>query len=184
LIGVFLTAVLALALWAPVISNRLEEKNNIADKNVQSREAFWSAATRMWMDSPVFGVGPERFGVESAEYVRSDPTALRDPVVHNAYLEILAENGLVALVLFLAMMAAAWTLLTKGEREARRRGEPEDERFAAAVKGALIVAAVSAIFLSEQVAAPIWLICALAASGAVLRSPVRSSLPKLARAGA
>jgi len=175
----FLAALLALTLWSPLISDRLEEKERIADKNVESREAFWSAATQMWMSSPVLGVGPDRFGVEAPEYVRSNPIALQDPVVHNAYLEILAENGPIALALFLAMMGAAWSLLTQAEREARRRGDPEALRIAAAIKGSLLVAAVSAIFLSEQVTVPIWLACALAASGAVLRpepQPARAEL--------
>jgi O-antigen ligase len=175
----FLAALLALTLWSPLISDRLEEKERIADKNVESREAFWSAATQMWMSSPVLGVGPARFGIEAPEYVRSNPIALQDPVVHNAYLEILAENGPIALALFLAMMGAAWSFLTQAEREARRRGDPEAERIAAAIKGSLLVAAVSAIFLSEQVTAPIWLACALAASGAVLRpepQPARAEL--------
>lgn len=181
LAAIFLATILVLTLWAPIISNRLEEKNNIAEKNVESREAFWSAATRMWMDSPVFGVGPERFGTEAPEYVRSDPVALRDPVVHNAYLEILAEDGPIALALFLLMMLAAWGLLTQGEREARRHSDPQSLRFATAIKGSLLVAAVSAIFLSEQIAVPIWLACALAASGAVLHKPaperVREAVP-------
>jgi putative inorganic carbon (HCO3(-)) transporter len=179
----FLAALLALTLWSPLISDRLEEKERIAEKNVESREAFWSAATQMWMSSPVLGVGPDRFGIEAPEYVRSNPIALQDPVVHNAYLEILAENGPIALALFLAMMGAAWSLLTQAEREARRRGDPEAMRIAAAIKGSLLVAAVSAIFLSEQVTAPIWLACALAASGAVLRvepQPARAELVQAA----
>jgi O-antigen ligase len=180
----FLAALLALTLWSPLISDRLEEKERIADKNVESREAFWSAATQMWMNSPVLGVGPDRFGVEAPEYVRSNPIALQDPVVHNAYLEILAENGPIALALFLAMMGAAWSLLTQAEREARRRGDPEALRFAAAVKGSLLVAAVSAIFLSEQVTVPIWLACALAASGAVPRVQAQAARVELVRATA
>ena len=181
--GIFLAAVVGLALWAPVISDRLEEKEHIAEKNVESREAFWSAAAQMWMSSPVLGIGPARFGVEAPEYVRSNPIALQDPVVHNAYLEILAENGPLALALFLAMMGAAWNALSQAEREARRRGDDEALRFATAIKGSLMVAAVSAIFLSEQVTVPIWLACGLAASGAVPRPrPVLQAKPARAPA--
>jgi putative inorganic carbon (hco3(-)) transporter len=182
--GVLVAAILAVALWAPLISDRLEEKERIADKNVESREAFWSAATQMWMSSPVLGIGPDRFGVEAPEYVRSNPIALQDPVVHNAYLEILAEDGPIALALFLAMMGAAWSALTRAELEARRRGDTEAARLAAAIKGSLLVAAVSAIFLSEQVTVPIWLACALAASGAVPRAQPHAARVELVRATA
>jgi len=182
LAGIFVAAVVAIALWSPLIGDRLEEKERIADKNVESREAFWSAAAQMWMSSPVLGIGPDRFGVEAPEYVRSNPIALQDPVVHNAYLEILAENGPIALALFLAMMAAAWSALTRAEREARGRGDEEAARFAAAVKGSLLVAAVSAIFLSEQVTVPIWLACALAASGATPRPQPLAARAELVQA--
>jgi putative inorganic carbon (hco3(-)) transporter len=180
--GIFVAGVVAVALWQPLISDRLGEKERIADKNVASREAFWSAATQMWMSSPVLGIGPDRFGVEAPEYVRSNPIALQDPVVHNAYLEILAENGIFALALFLAMMGAAWSVLSRAEREARRRGDEESARFAVAVKGSLLVAAVSAIFLSEQVTVPIWLACALAASGALPRPQPAAARRELVQA--
>jgi O-antigen ligase len=176
---VFALGIIAFALWSPIIEQHLEEKNHIGAKNVESRTAFWAAAEQMSMNNPLLGIGPARFGIEAPEYVRNDPNSLHDPVVHDAYLELLAEDGPFALVLFLLMMVTGWGLLTQGEREGRRRGDPEAMRFAGAIKGMLVVAAVSAIFLSEQTAAPIWLGCALAASGAVLRhrslaGPVRS----------
>jgi putative inorganic carbon (HCO3(-)) transporter len=160
---------LSIALWSPIINERLEEKNHIAGKNVESRKAFWSAATRMSFDRPLLGVGPGRFGVEAPAYVRNNPVPLHDPVVHDAYLEILAEDGPFALGLFLTMLVVSWGLLSGGERAARQRGSPEAMKFAAAIKGTLIVSTVSTIFLSEQIAAPIWIACALAASGAILR---------------
>lgn len=175
-------AVSALTLWAPVINERLEEKERIANQNVESREAYWSAAARMAMDRPLLGVGPARFGVEAPEYVRNNPISQQDPVVHNAYLEILAEDGPFALLFFVAMLVVAWGGLTRSERAARKRGSPEELNFAAAVKGSLIVAAVSTIFLSEQVTSPIWLACGLAASGAVLSLRRERSAPELSRA--
>jgi putative inorganic carbon (HCO3(-)) transporter len=163
--AVFMAVVLALAIWAPLIEHRLEEKNSIAEKNVESREAFWSAATQMWMSSPLLGVGPDRFGKEAPEYVRNNPIALREPLVHNAYLELLAESGPLALGFFVAMLGASWAAFGRAERRAREANDREGANLAAALKGSLLVAIVSALFLSEQVAAPIWLICALAASG-------------------
>jgi O-antigen ligase len=168
-VGIFALGIVAFALWSPVIDQHLEEKNRIGATNVESRTTFWAAAAQMSMDHPLFGIGPARFGVEAPEYVRNNPNSLRDPVVHDAYLEVLAEDGPLALGLLLLMMLTSWGMLTQGEREGRRRGEPEAVRFTGAIKGMLIVAVVSAIFLSEQTAAPIWLGCALAASGAVLR---------------
>jgi putative inorganic carbon (HCO3(-)) transporter len=168
--GVLAAGIIAFALWSPVINDRLEEKNRIGAQNVESRTAFWSAAAQMTFDHPLLGVGPARFGIEAPEYVRSNPIALQDPVVHNTYLEILVEDGPLALGFFLAMLVAAWVAISRSERAGRSGGSPETVRFAAAVKGMLIVATVSGFFLSEQIAAPIWLACALAASGAMLKT--------------
>jgi len=164
-------AILAVAFWSPLISVRVEEKNEIGERNVASRTAFWSAAEQMSYDNPVLGIGPGRFGVEAPNYVRNNPIALRDPVVHNTYLEILVENGPLALGLFLGMLVAAWSAAARAERTARGRGEEPTARLAAGVKGMLIVVTVSGLFLSEQVSPPIWLACALAGSGALAVAP-------------
>jgi O-antigen ligase len=169
--------VVAFAFWSPVINEHLEQKQGIASENVESRESFWKAAAEMSIDHPVLGVGPARFGVEAPKYVKTNPESLEDPVVHDTYLEILAEDGPIALALFLAMLVAAWIAASRGESAGLAAGDESAARFAVSLKGALIVATVSAVFLSEQIAAPIWLICALAGSGAVLRrrSAARSS---------
>lgn len=159
------------ALWSNVIEHRLEEKNNIASRNVESRADFWNAAIEMGSHNPILGVGPGRFGVEEPKYVFDNPVELESPVTHNTYLEILAENGPFALSFFILMLFAAWVTLSAGERLGRQFDDPLSVNFAAAVKGSLIVATVSGVFLSEQVTAPFWLACALAASGAILSVP-------------
>jgi putative inorganic carbon (hco3(-)) transporter len=175
--------VLAFTLWSSVINERLEEKSRIGAANVESRAAFWSAAERMWMDKPVLGVGPGAFSTEAKNYVRNSPIALEDPLVHNSYLEILAEDGVFALLLFLGMLAAAWIAATNAERMARIRRDPESRGLATAVKGMLLVASVSGIFLSEQVSPPFWVACALAAALAVPAfSEAAAGLPRLRRA--
>ena len=48
----------------------------------------------MAADRPLIGVGPGRFGLEAPGYVRNNPIPLGDnPVVHNSYLQVLAEIG-------------------------------------------------------------------------------------------
>ncbi len=175
--------IFAFALWSPLINERLEEKDRIGAANVSSRTSFWSAAEQMTYDHPLLGIGPGRFGVEAPNYVRNNPIALQNPVVHNMYLEILVESGPLALGLFLAMLVAAWAAAAAAERQARNRGDPQTARLAAAVKGMLIVASVSGLFLSEQVAPPIWLACGLAGCGALALAPAlrRRSTATLAR---
>ena len=110
---------LAFALWAPLLQDRLAGKGRIADANVASRQALWMGAIRMAADHPVLGVGPGRFGVESRRYVRNSPLDIDHPVVHNSYLHVLAETGLLGLAAFLGFVGSTWRLLVRGER---RRG--------------------------------------------------------------
>ena len=172
-VGIFGVLALAVVFSGPLINERLASKDQAAGKNVESRQAFWMGAVRMAMDRPLFGVGPGRFGTESVRYVRNNPVALTDPVVHNTYLHLLAENGIFVLVAFLAYLTTTWRLLSRRARAARALADRDVYRLATALQAALLLAVVSAMFLSEQGAAPLWLLGALAAvlGGARVQAP-------------
>lgn len=161
--GVVLVAASA-ALWSPLIDERIEQKGAIASENVASRQSLWNAAVAMAMDRPLTGVGPDRFGVESVDYVRDNPVVLAQPVTHNTYLEILAESGPIALAAFLWFLVASWMTLRRTERHTRALGDRTIARLAAALQACLLAAAIAALFLSEQLASPFWLIGGLAAT--------------------
>jgi O-antigen ligase len=161
---------LAVTFWSPLVNERVESKEKIADVNAASRLGFWDAALRMSYDRPLTGVGPGRFGEEAETYVRNRPLELEDPVVHNTYLEIAAENGVPALLAFLAFLAGSWALLTRARREAVSVDDQQGVRLATAMQATLVAAAVSAIFLSQQLALPLWLVGALATALASSRA--------------
>ena len=163
--SVTLIALIAIGfqLFGPVINERVSQKEQIAGKNTLSREALWAGAVDMWMDRPITGVGTGRFGVESVDYVRDNPIVIVDPQAHNAYLEILAESGPFALAAFLFFLGASWLTLARERRAAMDAGNRRAGRLASSLQASLLVAVVGALFLSEQVASPIWVICALAA---------------------
>jgi O-antigen ligase len=152
----------AYTVYAPIVSNRLEQKSRIANKNVDARQAYWAAALRMAADHPLTGVGPARFGSEAPAYVRNTPLVLADPVVHNSYLEILAEGGIFALLAFSAFLLGSWRLLRRGHRLAEMLGDRDAWRLSTAMQATWILAVVSAFFLSEQLTTPFWLIGGLA----------------------
>jgi O-antigen ligase len=162
-VSLFALVAVGFSLWGPVINERVGQKQLIAEKNSESREALWQGAAVMAMDRPITGIGTGRFGAESVDYVRDNPIVLGDPQAHNAYLEILAESGPFALAAFLAFLGASWLTLVRGRRANRERGSRECARLASALQASLLVAIVGAFFLSEQVASPFWVICALAA---------------------
>lgn len=64
----------------------------------------WRAALRMWESRPVFGVGPGNFEVLSPQIERSLGARVITPSAHNIYLRILAENGAIGMVAFIAAL--------------------------------------------------------------------------------
>jgi O-antigen ligase len=110
------------------------QSGSAPDRSVQDRYALWGAATGMWRDHPVFGVGLKDFHRYRDTYAPmslsagsdvDDPTAgfRREPLLsaHNQYLMVLSEQGVVGAVSFGGL------LLALGATAVRRR--PSDHRF-------------------------------------------------------
>jgi putative inorganic carbon (hco3(-)) transporter len=159
--GLIVTA-LAFTLWKPLLNTALHEKTQVAQKNTESREAFWAAALTLAERNPITGVGPNAFTQDAAPLIRNNPITLEHPVTHNSYLEILSENGLPALVLFVAYLVMVWTLLRRTQRQAKKEDDLEGRRLATALQASWIIAVVSATFLSEELSSPFWLLGGLA----------------------
>lgn len=74
------------------------------DGSARGRLNAWKTSWYVFLDYPVFGVGPNNL---AAVFRRYSPEVDRFRVAHNAYFQVLAESGLPALLLFLAAMGAA-----------------------------------------------------------------------------
>jgi len=161
--GVLITvAVLSLTFFAPLLQQRLDYKGNYDNKNVASRQATWSAALQMAADRPLLGIGPARFGEEAVNYVRNNPIASDKPVVHNSYLDVLAESGPVAMLAFLVFLGGTWRLIGRARDATIAAGDIDGRRLTTAMQATMVPAIVSAMFLSQQLTTPFWLIGALA----------------------
>jgi len=80
---------------------------------VQTRIILWKTALQLWRESPVLGIGPGMF------YYRTllDPSLGdgRGLAAHNMYITFLAENGVIGILVFLAISAnAVWNLIRAG----------------------------------------------------------------------
>jgi putative inorganic carbon (HCO3(-)) transporter len=150
-------AALVLARTDPAtVEQSYELKQNVAAANVQSRLDTWRGATTLALENPI-GVGPGNFETRYFEALGRPSSTTETLVVHNAYLDVAAELGIVALALFLAYLAIIFTRLTQATREVL--GPPG---LAEALRTSLVIALVGAIFLSEQYYAPFWVIGGLA----------------------
>lgn len=78
------------------------------DGSAQGRINAWKTSWRVFLDYPWTGVGPNNF---ISVFMRYSPESDRFRVAHNAYLQLLAECGLPALLLFLSAIGVTlWRL--------------------------------------------------------------------------
>ncbi len=105
----------------------------VVDASADSRLAIWSSAARMWQDHPWVGVGPAHFDYRFREY-RPEAIQMRPDRVHNDYLNLLADWGVVGGVMVLAGMGAFvfWLMRTwpHVRREENDFGNSQSNRFA------------------------------------------------------
>lgn len=149
-----------------LIEKSLTQKQYVAQRNVDSRFALWGVAIEEWQTSPLVGVGPGNYQVRFPEFV--SPYLLRIQTTHNAYLNILAELGLVGLTLFVLYLALSWDQLRQ-----RARDDPREDWLRTAVAAGFLIAFVGALFMTQQFYPPFWF---LAAAGAALTSSRGSRL--------
>jgi O-antigen ligase len=147
------------------------EKAHVAISNIDIRFGYYRIEISEWEHYPITGVGPGNFQYHLYQYAPTVhenlpfPSNLQKVSGEEAYLVILAEQGVPGLALFAGYLALSWADL--------RRRFPADKRtdeLQAATAAGFVVACVGALFLAEQYYAPLWLLPALAAS-------LASSLP-------
>jgi hypothetical protein len=158
--GVLVVAVASVFLLVQLnpkqLQTGLNAKQKVASENVTTRLDAWSAAARLASDHPL-GVGPGNFKLYYLKETGRPPGTDALQVVHNAYLDVAAELGIGAMVVFLLYLAGSF--IRASVARTRGNGPPG---LATAVRTALVVACVAGLFLSEQYYAPFWLLGALA----------------------
>ena len=91
------------------------------DPSAASRLVLWKGALRMHREFPLCGVGTKNFCLLSKQYTGIESLRGGGLVAHNSYLELLAENGVVGIFLYLSAIGATFILLR------RSRNLPESE---------------------------------------------------------
>ncbi|MCB1009015.1 MAG: O-antigen ligase family protein [Acidobacteria bacterium] len=137
---------LFLLLLAPVpVVARAMSITDLTDESNYDRLCMVEAGLRMIGERPLLGIGPDR--VERRYPLYRHPSAPRrtTPHLHNAYLELAAERGLLSLAAFLYLIALAARRAYVGLAEWRGGGGgPADLHLG--VLGALAAFAVAALF--------------------------------------
>ncbi|HEY3946098.1 MAG TPA: O-antigen ligase family protein [Solirubrobacteraceae bacterium] len=101
--------------------------------DAENRFALYGFAVGRWLTSPIFGIGSGRFDALSTQYTGLDgavdfaTAGSTQPgsfsTAHNSYLQILAENGIVGLVLILSLYGSAYRAFARAPIKLRLLGQ-------------------------------------------------------------
>ena len=138
------------------------------DNGGSGRQDLWTVAWKIFVDNPVMGVGVNNFGAVTPEYVRDggalqrvDLVAESPHFVHNVYLQLLAENGLVGLLLLTAFVFGCLRAAYLAGRAFEALGDMRMEALSHGVLVAAIGQLAAAIFISSTVDRRMWILFAM-----------------------
>ncbi|MBM7645051.1 O-antigen ligase [Scopulibacillus daqui] len=105
-------------------NNNIEENQSIEsireDHNTEvavvSRTILWKTGWMMFKENPMLGVGEGNYLVRYPDYVKKYPNlnlGYRAYSVHNSYLKILAETGILGLITFLSIFAVYYYFIAR-----------------------------------------------------------------------
>lgn len=196
-VAIVIVIVSVVAAWF-VVSPTAWQRITETESGGSGRSDLWAVAWRVFEDQPVAGAGLNNFIVVSGDYLQQPGTIKRADlivddreVVHNAYLQMLAEGGIVGLGLMLTIMlgtvTAAGAALRRFERDGRRGMDILARGYIVAMTGMLA----ASFFISSGVDKRLWALLAIgpglaAAAGLPSRRRRRSprfSLTAARRAG-
>lgn len=132
------------------------------------RSDLWAIAWRMSEDHPITGVGLNQFREESTTYVRDlqnlqyvDLIVDTPRIVHNTYLQLLAETGIVGLLGFLLVSVLGLVTTWRAAGAWERAGRPDLQALTQGLLIGQIGFLVAAFFLSIGNNFRLWLLLGL-----------------------
>jgi O-antigen ligase len=144
-------------------------ERGVEGRRGSGRVDVWRAAWRSFEEKPILGIGAGNFRGSDFDRLLQTPGVTttsgyrsKGKYVHSMYLGNLTELGLVGFGLFILVLGLTFKSLTASVRRARSRGDPDLARFGAALAVGLVGVCVSGIFLSIELAKPLWIVIGLA----------------------
>ena len=151
----------------------------LSSGNTSNRESLWSVAAAMVSDHPILGVGAGNFSVLEPFYIVRGINLPRveliaqGELVHNSYLQVLVEMGIVGLAAFLGVVLSTLILGARAVRVLERCGDVAGERLARAVVIGTAAMLVAYFFATNHYEKQLWLMLGTCLA---LSSVARSSL--------
>ena len=158
------------ALFAPdEIRERVTAPTQGQERIEEGRTTIWQVAWRAFEANPVGGVGAGNFPVVSREYLlqpgvlaRTDEIIGETPkVVHNIYLEVATETGVVGLALFLGVVGFGIGSMLAAARTFGRMGQADMQAASICIAVGVIGILAADMFVSDQYSKQLWLLLGL-----------------------
>ena len=145
------------------------ERITQADTQGSGRTEIWKVGLRMVEANPVLGVGADNYATSTVHYLLQPGTVRRsdyiidDPhVAHNIFLQVQAELGAGALVLYLGVIGFALWCCLSGARRFRERGDRSMELLSRGLLIGLCGLLATGFFSNHVYNKQLWLLLGLA----------------------
>jgi putative inorganic carbon (hco3(-)) transporter len=112
-----IVAAVALLVAPEALSDRMTSIGDMSDPTTRDRVAMLEAGVAMIGDHPWTGVGPDMVGRVYPDYRTAAAVQANNPHLHNVPMQIAAERGLPALLLWLAFVTSATVGLWRLRRD-------------------------------------------------------------------
>jgi O-antigen ligase len=143
--------------------------DRLLNSNTSGRSSIWAVGWRMVTANPVIGVGSGNYTTAEPHYLLTSPGLLPDAefvintpyVAHNIYLHVLAEMGVIGLMLFLGLIGLSIASAMRAVRIAQHHDDRSLEVIGRALVLALAGILAADFFVSEQYSKQLWVLLAL-----------------------
>ena len=187
LLAILLAAVCLVALAPPSYWKEVRSIETAGEKGDtgEARIYLWKMGWRMFLDHPIFGVGTGNFGAHTPEYENVERSEVEGQhswgrAAHSLYFTLIPEQGLVGIVIFLALLI--WIFHTGGRLRGEGRKAPNDPDavaaglLAAGLTSGIVALLITGVFLSVLFYPVLWVLTGmLAALDAVRRESAAST---------
>jgi O-antigen ligase len=145
----------------------------------------WQAGLNMIRKHPIGGVGFGNYKAVVTRYDKSGEVRLDPHVAHNAYLEIAAEMGIPAIVIFWVFLGTAFFSAGRTRKLAMARGAPVLAALALGSQASILGTCVGIFFVSGQYTRLVWFVLCMTMVMPLLvpaRASAKLELPKVTQA--
>jgi O-antigen ligase len=153
--------------WFASSPDAWQRVSDTADQG-NGRGSLWTVAGRIFSDHPVAGVGLDNYRTFAPRYVDRPGQltfvnfiAERPHVVHNVYLQMLVEVGIVGTALFLILAASSLAAALRASRRYEARGDDQSAAFGRAIFVAVLSGLAASFFISNGDGFQLWVLLAL-----------------------